>query len=258
MIQSYSFYCLRSMVLMTLIFLYLPIFLLIIFSFNDNAFTQEWHGFTMHWYIDLWYSQEIWDAIYTSCSIASKATVLSVTLATFFVSFAHSFYKEKLQLLFYASLAVPEILIAVSLLRFFGLFGIPLGALTILIGHTLLGLGYCVPIIYTRYQEIDQQLILAARDLGASQFQVFRTIIIPLLLPSIVASALLVFIVSLDDFFISFFCADATTQTLPLYIFSVIRSGSTPMINALSTILLCATSISIFCFSLLQIKNKEY
>ncbi len=257
MTQSYSFYCLRSMVLMTLIFLYLPILLLILFSFNNNAFTQEWHGFTLQWYIDLWRSQEIWDAFYTSCSIASRATLLSVTFATLFVSFAHSFYKKKLQLLFYAGLAVPEILIAVSLLRFFGLFGIPLGSVTILIGHTLLGLGYCVPIIYTRYQEIDQQLILAARDLGASQFQVFKTVIVPLLLPAIVASALLVFIVSLDDFFISFFCADAITQTLPLYIFSVIRSGSTPMINALSTVLLCITSISIFFFSLLQIKNEE-
>jgi spermidine/putrescine transport system permease protein len=255
--QSYSFYFLRTMVFVTLAFLYLPIILLIVFSFNNNAFTQEWQGFTMQWYGALWDSREIWDAFSNSCLIAVKATILSVTLATLFIAFAHPYYKEKLQLLFYASLAVPEILIAVSLLRFFGLFGIPLGAMTILIGHTLLGLGYSIPIIYTRYQEIDQQLILAARDLGASQLQVFRTIILPLLFPAIVGSSLLIFIISLDDFFISFFCADATTQTLPLYIFSVIRSGSTPMINALSTVLLCITSIAIFFFSLLQIKPEE-
>jgi spermidine/putrescine transport system permease protein len=255
--KSYSFYLLRIMFFMTLGFLYLPIIVLIFFSFNNNAFTQEWQGFTIQWYIDLWYSREIWDAFYNSCSIASKATVLSVTLSTLFIAFAHPYYKKRLQILFYASLAVPEILIAVSLLRFFGLFTIPLGVMTILIGHTLLGLGYSIPIIYTRYQEIDQQLILAARDLGASQLQVFRTIIMPLLFPAIVGSALLVFIISLDDFFISFFCADATTQTLPLYIFSVIRSGSTPMINALSAVLLCITSIAIFFFSLLQIRHEE-
>jgi len=254
---SYGFLLLRLAVVLTLAFLYLPLFVLIVFSFNSNPFTQEWGYFTTEWYSVLWDSREIWDSFYNSCKIALQATILSVLLSTLFVSFANQYYKKHLQFLFYASLAVPEILVAVSLLGFFSLCFIPLGPMTILVGHTLLGLGYAVPIIYTRYQEIDQQLILAAYDLGASQFQIFRTIIIPLLFPSIIAASLLVFVLSLDDFFISFFCCDATTQTLPLYIFSIIRSGSTPVINALSAVLLCITSLAIFCFSLLQMKDRE-
>lgn len=241
----------------TFLFLYAPIVLLVLFSWNANPFTQAWHGFTMHWYSDLWNSQEIWDAFGNSCMIAFKSTVSSVMLGTLFVAFSSKYYKDTLQFLFYISLAVPEILIAVGLLRFFDICSIPLSASTIWVGHTLLGLGYVVPILCTRYEDIDQRLVVAARDLGATHWQVFYTVLLPLLLPAILASSLLVFIISLDDFFISFFCADAGTQTLPLYIFSVIRAGATPTINALSVLLFVFTSCSIFIFSALQFKSSR-
>jgi spermidine/putrescine transport system permease protein len=246
---------LRFCVGLVYLFLYLPIIVLVIFSFNDNPFTQSWKGFTFRWYHELWQSTEIWQAIYNSLMVASGAAVLSLVLGLLFVSFCRMQYKERLQWLFYASLAVPEVLIAVALLRFFSIIDVGLGGTTLLAGHTLLGLGYVVPILHTRYNEIDQQLLAAARDLGATQVQTFFTIVFPLLVPSMFAAGLLVFIISLDDFFISFFCTSASIQTLPLYIFSVIRAGATPVVNALSTVLLLVTSSCIFIFSLLQLKS---
>jgi len=132
---------------------------------------------------------------------------------------------------------------------------VPLGTTTLIVGHTLLGLGYVIPILHARFVELDISLIEASYDLGATQKQTFFSIVLPLLRPALIASGLLVFIISLDDFIISFFCAGASIQTLPLYIFALIRTGASPMVNALSTILLIVSSLLVFLFSFLQIKK---
>ena len=152
---------------------------------------------------------------------------------------------------------MPEIVLAVGLLSLFSFFAIPLGSITLIIGHTLLGLGYVIPILHGRFVELDRSLIEASYDLGATQRQTFFAIVLPLLMPALLSSGLLVFIISLDDFIVSFFCAGASVQTLPLYIFAVIRSGSSPMINALSTIMLIFTSFFVLIFSFLQIKKTR-
>ena len=150
---------------------------------------------------------------------------------------------------------MPEIVLAVGLLSFFSFFAVPLGATTLIVGHTLLGLGYVIPILHARFIELDESLIEASYDLGATQRQTFFSIVLPLLMPALVASGLLVFIISLDDFIISFFCAGASVQTLPLYIFAVIRTGASPMINALSTIMLIFSSLFVLLFSFLHIRK---
>lgn len=237
------------------LFLYFPIIVLIIFSLNNNAFAQDWNGFTLRWYGELFNSSEVWDALKNSLLVASVATLLSISMGALFVFFCARDYIQRFIFFFYVSLSMPEIVLAVAMLSFFSLLEIPLGLTTLIGGHTLLGLSYVVPILYTRLHEIDNRLVEAARDLGATQFQTFYTIIVPLLLPSLLASGLLVFIISLDDFIVSFFCMSASVQTLPLYIFSMIRAGATPVINALSTLLLLVSSLLVLLFSYLQAKK---
>ncbi len=164
-------------------------------------------------------------------------------------------YANRALVFFYGSLAAPEIVIAAGLLSFFSLFLVPLGLITLIVGHTLIGLGYVVPIIYTRFSALNEQLTEASLDLGATYTQTLFAIILPLLLPALFASALLVFIISLDDFIIAFFCSGAATQTLPLYIFSMLRSGASPIVNALSALLLLVSGILVLLFSLLRVKK---
>jgi spermidine/putrescine transport system permease protein len=237
------------------LFLYIPIFVLIVFSFNSNAFTCAWTSFTTQWYYDLFSSAEVWDALQNSLMIALSSVFLSLTIGSSLIFFGSRDTVKRLLSFFYGSLAMPEIVLAAGLLSFYSFFAVPLGAMTIIAGHTLLGLGYVIPILYDRFIELDESLIEASYDLGATQRQTFFSIVLPLLTPALMASGLLVFIISLDDFLISFFCAGASVQTLPLYIFAVIRTGASPMINALSTIMLIVSSLCVVLFSFLHVKK---
>jgi len=238
-------------------FLYLPLFVLVLFSFNDNSFTCSWSSFTTRWYYELFASTEVWYALKNSFLIATSSVILSLTLGSSLIFFGSRHIVRRLLLLFYGSLAMPEIVLAVGLLSLFSLLTIPLGATTLIVGHTLLGLGYVIPILHGRFIELDESLIEASYDLGATQRQTFFFVVLPLLMPALISSGLLVFIISLDDFIISFFCAGASVQTLPLYIFAVIRTGASPMINALSTIMLIFSSFFVLLFSFLHIRKTR-
>lgn len=253
--KSYGTYILPIAVTGLYLFLYIPIFVLVLFSFNDNAFTCAWTFFTTHWYEDLFASTEVWYALKNSLVIAFTTVFLSLTIGSTLVFFGSREVVRRLLILFYGSLAMPEIVLAVGLLSLFSFFTIPLGSMTLIVGHTLLGLGYVIPIVYGRFIELDQSLIEASYDLGATQRQTFFSIVLPLLMPALISSGLLVFIISLDDFIISFFCAGASVQTLPLYIFAVIRTGASPIINALSTIMLIFSSFFVLLLSFLHIRR---
>jgi spermidine/putrescine transport system permease protein len=246
-------YFLPCFVSVLYIFLYLPIIVLILFSFNKNAFTYQWKGFTIEWYYALFESSEVWSALSNSLLVASISVVLSISMGALLVFFSTRI--KRLLLLFYGSLAIPEIVLAVGMLSFFALTQIPLGITALIAGHTLLGLGYVIPIIYIRFNELSSELIEASLDLGASQVQTFFRIVLPWLAPALFAASLLVFIISFDDFVISFFCTSAASQTLPIYIFSMIRAGEMPIVSALSTVLLFVSSLFVLLFSALQIKR---
>ena len=248
-------YIMPMYVLLLYFLLYIPIFVLVAFSFNNNALTYNWLGFTTQWYEELFASVEVWDALGNSLFVALSSVFLSLTLGSVLIFFGSRTYIKKLLLFFYGSLAMPEIVLAVGLLSLFSFLAVPLGASTLIAGHTLLGLGYVVPILYGRFAELDMSLIEASYDLGATKRQTFFSIVLPLLAPALIAAGLLVFIISLDDFIISFFCAGASMQTLPLYIFAVIRTGASPMVNALSTILLLTSSFFVLLFSWLHVKR---
>lgn len=239
------------------IFLYVPIIVLVLFSCNDSDVPFIWQGFSLRWYHELWHSPQVWDALTNSFIIATSAVVLSVGMSLLYVFYGTTTMVNYLYLTFYASLATPEIVLAVGLLSFFSFFALPMGLVMLIAGHTLLGLGYAIPIIHARYQELDKQYLEASLDLGASEGQTLWYIMIPLLRPALLAAALIVFVLSLDDFIISFLCSGGSTQTLPIYIFVMIRSGATPVVNALSTVLLVFSSILVLVFSSLHYKKWD-
>ncbi len=214
----------------------------------------EWSGFTTDWYKQLFVCKQAWYALTNSLIVAISSVTLSIVMALMLVYYGSGTF-SRLFVAFYGSLVVPEIVLAVGLLGFFSLFCVSLGFITLIVGHTLLGLGYAVPIIHARFLELEKHLTEASLDLGATRTQTFFLVILPLLIPSLLAASLLIFVLSLDDFLIAFFCAGAETQTLPLYIFSVVRSGGSPMVNALSTIMLLVGSLLILLMAILQARK---
>ncbi len=235
------------------LFLYLPIFVLIIFSFNKSKLLTQWDGFSLNWYYELWHDAVIWNAFKNSVIVAVSAVALSVTMG---VGLVYGLGKrlDKYFALFYGSVIIPEIVLGVGLLTIFSGLSIPLGFTTLIAGHTLLGLGFVIPIVHVRFMEIRQHITEASLDLGATRLQTFFYIILPLLRPALISAALLVLIISFDDFLISFFCAGASTQTLSLYIFAMIRTGISPVVNALSSCILIGSSLAVYLLSRLKIR----
>lgn len=152
---------------------------------------------------------------------------------------------------------MPEIVLAAGLLSMFVFMGVPCGLITLIVAHTMLGLGYVIPVVQARLQELDTHLLEASYDLGATKWQTFRYIVLPFLAPSLVASSLLVFILSLDDFVLSFFCSGPATQTLPVYLFALIRAGASPMVNVISTLMLCVSACVVALFAWVEFGREE-
>jgi spermidine/putrescine transport system permease protein len=233
------------------IFLYLPIFVLSIFSFNISKVPSHWEGFSLKWYKALLTHTEILESFKVSIIVALCATLLSVLLGTCFVVASKWWKSDFLFYLFYANILLPEIVLGIGILSTFALLKIPLGYGSLIVGHTILGFGFVIPIIKARFVELDPLLTEASLDLGANHVQTFTKVTLPLLMPSLIASSLLVFTLSLDDFLISFFCSGPSVQTLSVCVYSMAKLGVNPTINAVSTIFLVISSIVVFflCYS---------
>lgn len=240
-----------------LVFLYLPIIVLIISSFNDSRFGGQWLGFTFKWYERLWNEHKMWQALRNSLIIGISATVASTILGTT-AAFALHLYKTKLQKvhygLIYTPLVIPDILMGISLLLFFIALNVQLGLFTVFIAHTTFCMSYVTMVMISKLQNFDFTLIEAAQDLGANTWTITRRILFPLLAPGLTAGGLLAFMLSIDDFVITFFVAGQGVSTLPIYIYTMIKFGSTPIINALSTVIL---AISFVIIIITQSLSKE-
>jgi len=226
-------------------FFYLPILLLVANSFNPARFSSRWQGFSLVWYARLFESPEVWQALKNTLLIAVSVTAVSVVLGTAAAFALHRYGSSRLQrlhfTLIFQPLVVPEILMGISLLMFFVAAGVPLGLFTIFLAHVTFCVSYVAMTVLGRLQDFDFSVVEAARDLGASPWQSTRRVLLPMLMPGIVAGALLAFTLSVDDFVITFFVAGPGSTTLPLRIYSMIKFGAPPMINALSTLLLAVT-----------------
>jgi len=226
-------------------FLYVPLIIVVVYSFNDSQLNAEWVGFTLDWYRKLFHDDEMLRAAGNSLMIALVASAVSTLLGTM-AGFAMHRYKLKLlPLLVLTPIAIPEILVGVSLLIFFVLLNITLGLVSITLAHIAFCIGFVAIVVRSRLSGMDESLTEAARDCGATPMQAFRLVTLPLIMPGVVAGALMAFTLSIDDFVITFFTAGANASTLPLQIYSMIKIAVTPEVNAVSTLLMGLTLLLI-------------
>lgn len=235
--------------------LYLPIVVMSAFSFNNTSLSYQWKGLTFKWYGALWSSPEIWTSLTNSLIVSGSATFLSLALGVMVV-YGLGHRAQRLSPFFSLPVLVPEVVLGVGFLYFFSFFRVPLGLPTLVVAHTLLGLAFAIPLLSSRFMELDQYVIEASTDLGASGTQTFFKIVLPFLSPALIAAGLVSWIVSFDDFLLSFFCAGPSSQTLPLYIYTKVRVGVTPEINALSTLILLVTCMMVFAYFWIQAKTQ--
>ena len=224
--------------------LYLPVLSVILYSFNASSSTAQWTGLTLDWYRILFRDRVIAEAFKVSIQVAFLTALLSAVLGTATAIISMSVtkrMKQTIQGVMVLPLIIPEIALGVSLLMFFNALNLPLGHLTLVLSHSL----FCVPYVYVmvqlRLQEINKSILESARDLGATRWQMIKTIILPLVTPSIITSSLLALAMSLDDVIISTFMSGPRSTTLPVHIFSMMRVGVTPKVNALCTMILVGT-----------------
>jgi spermidine/putrescine transport system permease protein len=235
--------------LLAMAFFYLPLAVLVVYSFNDGK-SSAWTGFSLRWYKQLFLgSGDLWRAFENSILIALGSAALSTTIGTLgaigltWYGFAH---KKYLQIVSYLPIVIPEIVIGISLLIFFSGLHWNLSIWTIFIAHTTFNIPFVLFIIMSRLDEFDYSIIEASYDLGASELYTLRRVILPMSIPGIVSAFLIAMTLSMDDFVITFFVAGPGSSTLPLHIFSMIRFGVSPVINAISVVLIVATFVLAF------------
>ena len=227
-------------------FLYIPILLLIAYSFNDSNLNLYWAGFTTKWYGLLFGNEVLLRAFKNSLIVAAASTVLSVLIGT---SAAWLLYRYRfpaqqfLGLLIFVPMVMPEVLMGVSLLVLFVTLGMPLGFTTMIIAHTTFCFPFVLVGVQARLQGIDPALEEAAMDLGATPLQAFWLVIVPYLMPAIAAGALMAFTLSFDEYIVSIFTSGSESQTLPLKVYGMVRVGLNPQLNALSTLFIAATAL---------------
>ncbi len=224
----------------TLLIFYIPIFMIIIYSFNATK-ASGWEGFSFKWYGELFSrSDRLWNALKMSFLMGISSATMSTLLGGLG---AWSIYNDKklkpvVLSMSYLPLMLPDLIIGISLLTLFVMIAIPLSAWSIFIAHTTMNIPFALLLILSVLEESDLSVIEAAKDLGANEFQTWLRVILPMISPGIIASFLLTLTLSLDDFAITFFVSGPGATTLPIYVFSAIRFGLSPAINALSTLII--------------------
>ena len=246
------------------LFLYAPIAVLILFSFNSTRSTQVWTGFSFEWYGQLLGDPTILQALRTSLVVGVTSTLIATVIGTL-TALALSRHRFRGQTVadsaIYMATVMPEIVVGVSLLVFFvAVFqpiGVDLGITTIVIAHVAFTISFVTIVVRARLAGMDRSVEEAAQDLGASPLQTFFRVTLPLILPGVMAGGLLAFTLSFDDFVITFFVSGVGSTTLPLKIYSMIKFGVSPVINALSTVVLVATLFLIFGGSRLLVRKES-
>jgi spermidine/putrescine transport system permease protein len=226
------------------LFLYAPIFVLMVYSFNRSRLSAHWMGFTGEWYAVLWRDEQIFQSLENSLIVAAGVTLACVVFGTMSaLVFARPRRRAKALLdgVVYLPLVIPEIVIAVATVIFFSLLTLKLSLWTIIIAHITFCISYAIIVVGARLAGMDRSLQEAALDLGANEWTTFFRVTLPIVAPAILAAALLVFTTSFDDYLITSFVAGVRSTTLPLEIYSRLKRGITPEINAMSTIILITT-----------------
>lgn len=240
------------------IFLYLPIFVLIVFSFNTSKLNIFFEGFTFKWYGELFNNTDLLEAFKNTIIIAFFSTLSSGVIGTLAAVGMYRYkFKGKTLIdgLLYIPVVVPELVLGIALLSFFSLIQIPLGIFSLVLAHTSFCIPFVVLTVRARLNGFDISIEEAAMDLGASRLRTFIKVTLPVIWPGVMAGVMLAFTLSLDDVIISFFTAGPSSNTLPLKIFSMIKTGVSPDVNALFTIIILVTLGGSFIVT--RSKNKK-
>jgi spermidine/putrescine transport system permease protein len=223
----------------TYAFLYLPIAVLVVMSFNASKTPFTWTGFSTRWYGELFSNELIREGFINTMIVAVGATILATVLGTLLaIGVARYFRSSIVEAYALAPAIIPDLALAIGLLALFGLLGVTLSLVSVLLSHVVFGMAFVAAVVIARLGQTDSSLEEASRDLGAGPVSTFTRITLPSLAPAIIAGALLVFTLSLDEFVVAFFTNGPTTPTLPIVIYSMVRFGVTPEINALAALLL--------------------
>ena len=237
-------------------FLYLPMLILIIYSFNASKLVTVWAGFSTQWYVSLMGNQQFLDAAWVTLRVAffssTLATVLG-TMAAFVLVRAGRFPGRTLfSGMIYAPLVMPDVITGLSLLLLFIAINLDRGIFTIVLAHTTFSMCYVSVVVSSRLMTFDRSLEEAALDLGCTPFDAFRSVTLPIITPAVISGWLLAFTLSLDDLVIASFTAGPSSTTLPIRIFSSVRLGVSPEINALSTIMISIVAVGVVSASLVS------
>jgi len=243
------------------LFLYLPIAVLVVFSFNAARQTAVWDGFTLSWYRRLLDDAPLLGAVRNSLAVAACTTLAATLIGTLAaLGLGRTVFRgrQASQALLMLPVIIPEIVLGAALVTFFGVSRLRLSLATVVIAHVVFSVSYVAIVVRARLAGLDPALEEAARDLGAGPVDTFRRVTLPLLLPGVAAAALLVFTLSIDDYVVTSFVAGVGATTLPLHIYSMLKVGVTPEINAVSTLLLAVTVVLIVAAQrLLQDSDKD-
>lgn len=241
----------RTVLCLTVIFLFIPLFSVVLYSFNAGKGT-EFEGVSLVWYEQLFlHSPQLWTAFFHSVVIALTSAV-TATFLGMLAAIAIRWYrfpgKNYITAVSYLPMVLPEVIIGVSMLIFFSAVHINLGMFTIFVAHTTFNLPFAFMMVSARLDEFDYSTVEAAQDLGASELQTMVRVIVPSLMPGILSAFMMCVTMSLEDFVITFFVSGPGSGTLPLYVYSMIRYGVSPVINALSFIMIVGTMLIAFVF----------
>jgi spermidine/putrescine transport system permease protein len=239
---------LRLFTLLFFIFMFAPIALVVLFSFNSTRSLQNFDGFSLQWYERFFESESLRDSLIASIQIAAVTTVVATaigTLLAYGLVRARTRWSSSLNILMLIPLVTPEIVAGVSALLLFTQIGLDLSLKTIILGHITFSIAYVTVVVRGRLASMGVEIENAALDLGATRWQTFRLVTLPELWPAILAAGLLVFALSFDDFVLSFFTTGESPQPLPVRIWSAIRFGVTPTINAIGSFMLAISLLSI-------------
>lgn len=228
------------------LFLHLPLVILVISSFNSSK-SMRWEGFSLKWYQELLYnSQPLWHSFYNSIIVALSSAVTATiigSLGAIGLCWYNFKMKKAIQTLTFFPIILPEIIIGVSILIFFNKIGLDLSLLTVFLAHVTFNIPFVLMTVMARLEEFDFSIVEAAYDLGANELDMLLRILLPIAMPGIIAGLLLAVTLSLEDFVITFFVAGPGASTLPLHIFSMIRFGVSPTLNALSVVIIVGTGL---------------
>lgn len=243
-----------------LFFIYLPVLVVVAFSFNQQPKNLMWTGFTLEWYEKLWKSRQITEAFGNSLTVALCSCALSAVIGTLgAVGLARTKLRASalLESVSMLPVMIPEIVLGLAFMASFALIGLPAGMTALVIAHTTFCIPYILIVVRTRLTGLDPAYEDAARDLGASPWRAFTTVVLPLIAPAVLSGTLLAFAMSLDDIVVSYYVSGAQSPTFPVYVYSKLKTDVPPTINAMATVTLGVTFIAVALSRLIKTQKEE-